>query len=111
MIYCDTNKKKAYLRAKIEELETNSKIKNIRDMYRGISDFKKGYKPRTNIVKGEKGDLVADCHSILGRCRNHFSQLLNVHRFNDDIQTEIHTAKPLVPEPSVFEVELIIEEL
>jgi len=37
------NKKKAYLRAKFEELETNSKIQNIRDMYRGISDFKKGY--------------------------------------------------------------------
>ena len=30
------NKKKAYLKAKIEELETNSKIKNIRDLYRGI---------------------------------------------------------------------------
>ena len=28
------NKKKAYLKAKIEELETNSKIKNIRDLYR-----------------------------------------------------------------------------
>ena len=34
------DKKKAYLRAKIEELETNSKIQNIRDLYRGISDFK-----------------------------------------------------------------------
>ena len=34
------NKKKAYLKAKIEELETNSKIKNIRDLYRGIIDFK-----------------------------------------------------------------------
>jgi len=33
------NKKKAYLKAEIEELETNSKIKNIRDLYRGISDF------------------------------------------------------------------------
>ena len=30
------NKKKAYLRAKIEELETNSKIQNIRHLYRGI---------------------------------------------------------------------------
>ena len=35
------NKKKAYLRSKIEELETNSKIQNIRDLYRGISDLKK----------------------------------------------------------------------
>ena len=31
--------------------------------------------------------------------------------FNDDIQTEVHTAEPLVPEPSVFEVELAIEGL
>jgi len=37
------DKKKAYLRAKIEELETNSKIQNIRDLYRGINYFKKGY--------------------------------------------------------------------
>jgi hypothetical protein len=41
------NKKKACLKAKIEELETNSKINNIRDFYRGINDFKKGYQPRT----------------------------------------------------------------
>ena len=43
------NKKKAYLKAKIEDLETNSKIKNIRDLYKGITDLKKGYQPRTNI--------------------------------------------------------------
>ncbi len=36
------NQKKAFLKAKIEEFETNSKIKNIRDLYIGISDFKKG---------------------------------------------------------------------
>jgi len=45
--------KKAYLRAKIEELETNSKIQNITDLYRDISDFNKGYQPRCNIVKDE----------------------------------------------------------
>jgi hypothetical protein len=48
------NKMKAYLKTKIEELETNSKIKNISDLYRGINDFKKGYQPVTNRVKDEK---------------------------------------------------------
>jgi len=67
-------KKKAYLKAKIEELETNSKIKNIRDFYRGINDFKKGYQPRTNIVKDDKGDLVTDSHSILARWRKYFTR-------------------------------------
>ena len=35
------NKKKAYLKAKIEEFETNTKIKNIRDLYRGINDLRR----------------------------------------------------------------------
>jgi len=43
------NKKKAYLRTKIEELETDSKIQNIRDLYRGINDFKKGHQPRCKL--------------------------------------------------------------
>jgi hypothetical protein len=105
------NKKREYLKAKINELEINSKNKNIRESYRGINDFKKGYQPRTNIVKDEKGDLVADCHSILSRWRNYFPQLLNVHGDNDVKQTEIHTAEPLVPEPTAFEVEMAIEKL
>jgi len=105
------NKKKAYLRAKIEELETNSKIQNIRDLYRGISDFKKGYQPRCNIVKDEKGNLVADSHGIVSSWRKYFSQLFNVHGVKDVGQAEIHTAEPLVPEPSGFEVELAIDKL
>jgi len=39
---------KAYLTAKSEVLETTSKTNNIRDLYRGFNDFKKGYQPRTN---------------------------------------------------------------
>ena len=77
------NKKKVYLKVKIEELETNSKSNDVRDLYRGINDFKKGYQSRTTIVKDEKGDLVADSHSIMARWRKYFSQLLNVHEFND----------------------------
>jgi len=53
------NKKKEYLKAKIEELET---MGGGGALYRGINDFKKGYQLRTNIVKDEKGDLVTDSH-------------------------------------------------
>ena len=44
----------------------------------------------------------------MARCRNYFSQLLNVHEDNDIRQAEIHIVEPLVPEPSAFEVELTI---
>ena len=80
-------------------------------MYRGINDFKKGYQPSTTIVKDEKGDLVADSHSIMARWRNYFSQIKNVHKVKDVRPAEIHTVEPLVPEPSAFEVELAIEKL
>ena len=40
--------------------------------------YDKGYQPRTNIVKDEKGDLVADSHSILVGWRNNLSHLLNI---------------------------------
>jgi hypothetical protein len=47
----------------------------------------------------------------MARWRNHFSQLLNVHEVKDVRQAEIHTAEPLVPEPSASEVELAIGKL
>jgi len=80
-------------------------------LYRGINDFKKGYLPRCYIVKDEKGDLVEDCHSIVARWSNYFSQLFNVHDLKDVRQAEIHTAEPLVPEPSAAEFELAIDKL
>jgi hypothetical protein len=50
-------------------------------------------------------------YNILNRWKNYFSQLLNVHRVSDVRQIEIHTAEPLVPEPSPFEVEIASAKL
>jgi hypothetical protein len=61
------NKEKEYLKTKSDELKPNSKINTILSLYMGISDFNKGYQPRTYIIKDKKGDLVADSHSILAR--------------------------------------------
>jgi hypothetical protein len=104
------NKNKAYIESKIEELEIDSKLKNVRDLYRGISDFKMVYQRRTNIVKDEQGDLVVDSHNILARWRNYFPQVLNVHGVNDVRKAEIDTAELLVLEPSVSEIALAIEK-
>ena len=84
-------KKKGNLKAKMEKFEFNSKMKTIRNLYRGISDFKKGYQPRTDTVKDEKCNLVTDCNSILDRRWNHISQLLNVHGVSDDRNTHSRT--------------------
>jgi hypothetical protein len=73
------NKKRDYLKDKINELLSSSKNKNIRDMYRGINEFKKGYQPRTNMVKDERCNLLADPHTVLNMWKNYFCQLLNIH--------------------------------
>jgi hypothetical protein len=72
------NKKREYLNDNINEMELNSKNKNIRDLYRGITEFKMGYQPKTNPVKDERADLLADPQKILTRWKNYFCQLLNV---------------------------------
>jgi hypothetical protein len=104
-------KKKEHLKDKINELATNSKNKNIRNLYRGMNEFKRGYQPRNNLVKDENGDLLADSHSILNRWKNYFSQSLNVHNVSDVRQIEVHTAEPLVPGPSRLEDEIAIAKL
>jgi hypothetical protein len=96
-----------YLRGKINELENNNKNKNIRDLYRGINEFKKGYRPRINIIKDENGNLLADPQNVLNRWKNFFNQVLNTRGVNDVRQMDIHTAEPLAPEPSLVEVEIL----
>jgi hypothetical protein len=62
-------------------------------------------------VKDENGDTLADFHNILNRWKNYLSQILNVHRVSDVRQIEIHIAEPLIPDPSPFEIEVVIAKL
>jgi len=75
------NKKREYLKEKINELETNRT--KISETYGGLNEFKNGYQPRTNLVKDENSDLLADSHNILKRWKQYLHQLLNVHGVND----------------------------
>jgi hypothetical protein len=77
------SKKREYLKGRINELATNSKNKNIRDLCRGINEFQKGYQLRCNLINDENGHLLADFHSIFDKQKNYYFQLLNVHRVCD----------------------------
>jgi hypothetical protein len=86
------NKKKEYLKDKINDLARNNKNKNIRDLYRRINEFKRSYQPRNNLVKDENGDLLADSLGIFNRWKNYCSQLLNVHNVSNVSQIEVHNS-------------------
>jgi hypothetical protein len=40
------------------------------ELYRGINKSENGYQPRTNLIKDENGDLLADSYNILSRQQN-----------------------------------------
>jgi hypothetical protein len=68
------NKKREYLKDRTNKLEQKNKY--IRYLCRSLNAFKKGYQPTTNMVKDERGDLLADLHKILNRWKNSFCRLL-----------------------------------
>jgi hypothetical protein len=103
------DKKRQYLKDKINEIEINNKNKNIRDFYRSITEFKKVYQARSNLVKDESDDLLADPPNILTRWQNYFCQLLNVQGPGGIRQTEINTAEPFVPESSPLCLRSLLE--
>jgi hypothetical protein len=102
------NKKREYLKDIIDDIETNNNNKNIRDLYRGINEFKKGYQPRINIIKDENGNLLTDPQSVLNRWKIFFNQMLYVHGVHDVRQVDIRAAEPFVPEPTLVKVEIAI---
>jgi hypothetical protein len=82
--------------------------RTLRVLYRGINKSKRSYHYRSNIVKNENGDLLANSHNILNRWKNSFSQFLNVHRISDVRQIGIYTPELLVPYPSSSQDEVAI---
>ena len=61
------NMRQECLKDKINDCETTSKNECTRDLSRDINEFKNGYRPRTALVKNEKGEMFADSHSVLNR--------------------------------------------
>jgi hypothetical protein len=98
------NKKREYLKDEINNFESNQ-----HEHQRPV--FKKGYEHRTNLVKDERSDLLADTHKIWNRWKYYFCQLSKVQGVGGIRQTGMHTARPFVPQPSISEVEATIEQL
>jgi hypothetical protein len=59
----------------------------------------------------QNGSLLADPQNILSRWKHFFNHVRNVQGVYDVRQTDIHTAEPLIPEPSLVGVEVAIGKL
>ena len=88
--------------------ETNNKKKKVRDLYCGISEFRKSSWPISDTVKarGVKWLQVSTVFWIGGDTIS-FSYWRYIW-FSNVKQTEIHTAEPLEAQSSTFEFDIAI---
>jgi hypothetical protein len=108
---CFRSNKKEYVKSTIDEFETKRQ-NQILETCLGASVTLSSVPSLELIEQGIKnGDLVTESREILVRGRNHFSQLLNIHRFNEFRHTEIYTSEPLVAKPSASEFQMFTEQL
>jgi hypothetical protein len=70
------NKGREHLNDKINEFPMNCKNMNIRQLYRGINEFKRGNQPKNSLIKAENGDLLAYSHKIRNRWENDFFSVI-----------------------------------
>jgi hypothetical protein len=102
-----SNKKREYMKDRINELETHSKNNNIRDLYRAINEFKKGYQPITNLVKDEDGNLLADSHYFECMEQLLLSPIIKCTMLNQPKYIQLSHWY----ESRSFQVEIVIEKL
>jgi hypothetical protein len=102
------NKKRAYLKGKINELAMNSKKKKIRNLYRGKNECRSCYHSRSNLVKDENGDLLADSNASINRRKSYFSRLLNIHKVSDVRQKYLQLSY-YYPDPVILRLKLILQ--
>jgi hypothetical protein len=64
-----------------------------------------------HLAKDENGNLLASSHSILNKWKIYFCQPLNAHGMNNVRHAEIHSAEPLVSEPSSYKLDISTEKV
>jgi hypothetical protein len=100
-----------YGRQKLISLKLIRKIKILEICTEERMNLRKVTNTVFSIIKDENGNLLADPQNVLNRWKDFFNQVLNVCGVHDVEQMDIHTAEPLVPEPSLVEVEIAIGKL
>lgn len=69
-------KKRRYLNI-ILKSEEDFRKNNLREAYKGINFFKKGFQPKSNLCKAQNGELLTEKERIMERWKEYFQEHLN----------------------------------
>ena len=109
--YICRRKKRTAWNEQLEDMEKNFKENNDRQAYKEVKFIKKGYAPRTSMIKDKKGEIVSTHAEVLERWKEHFQQLLNNEGEDEEIE-EDRNEEVVVEEierPDKIDVRMAIE--
>ncbi|CAH2019773.1 unnamed protein product [Acanthoscelides obtectus] len=70
-------REKKYHENNLQHIGDNYKNKQIRNLYQGVNNEKRGYQTRTTYYKDKNGKKIFDEEEALARWKQYFEQLLN----------------------------------
>ena len=103
-------KKRSMVDRAMREIEENRRAGNIRQQFIGMKSFKKGFQPRTDVIKDKDGLIITQELAIKARWSDYFYDILN----RDDPESPVDPHDPvmdMVREPSEEDVIRIVGRL
>lgn len=106
-------KKREFINTELDIIEQDRREGRIRKHYLGINKIKKGYQPRSQMIKDVDGKLLTNPNEVVKRWKEHFEQLLN----RPEPPSQLLDDEPIfgpemeVPEPTIEEVTVAIKFL
>lgn len=107
-------KKREWVNKILEKAEQDRTANNSRDFYRSVRFFRKGYSPMPYGIKNKSGKLVIQSKEGIQVWQEYFKDLLNVEELEEEEEEteEVYqNVEPMVPNPTIQEVENAIKEL
>ena len=104
-------KKQEFEKTRLEELNNCHKEEEVRIMYKGIKEIKRGWQPQTNLCRDKAGNFIGDKNEILKRWEEYFKELLNSSEQADIPINEPNGVDEEVQEPTLEEVIEVIKKM
>lgn len=80
--YIHRKKKRKFENDRLLEIELCREHKETKTFYKFVNNERKSFKPRTNLCRDPRGNILTSKDEILNRWSNHFSSLLNGNNTN-----------------------------
>ena len=106
-------KKREYEKRILEELEIAYSTRDTRKFYRKLNDVKRGFQPRTSMVRKRNGEIASHQTDVIDTWKEHFDELLNSneHLRANRSNLQVNDTDEELIEPSVEEIKAAIKKL